>query len=42
MHHGGLVAPPPMEMRNRWFSHYLYGVDNGVERDARAMIMREE
>ena len=41
MHHGGHGGPPPMEMRNRWFSHYLYGVDNGVERDARAMIMRE-
>ncbi len=41
LHHGGHGGPPPMEMRNRWFSHYLYGVDNGVERDARAMIMRE-
>ncbi|MBR7800513.1 Xaa-Pro dipeptidyl-peptidase [Undibacterium fentianense] len=37
--HGG--GTPPLEMRNRWFSHYLYGVDNGVERDARAMIVRE-
>lgn len=37
--HGG--GTPPLEMRNRWFSHYLYGVDNGVEQDARAMIMRE-
>ncbi len=41
LHHGGHGGPPPMEMRNRWFSHYLYGVDNGVEKDARAMIMRE-
>ena len=38
--HGG--GTPPLEMRNRWFSHYLYGVDNGVEKDARAMIMRED
>ncbi len=38
--HGG--GTPPLEMRNRWFSHYLYGVDNGVENDARAMIMRED
>ncbi len=37
--HGG--GTPPLEMRNRWFSHYLYGVNNGVERDARAMIVRE-
>lgn len=28
--HGG--GPPP-DMTNRWFSHYLYGVDNGVETD---------
>lgn len=42
LHNGGHGGPPPLEMRNRWFSHYLYGVDNGVERDARAMIMREE
>ncbi|MBI3713602.1 MAG: Xaa-Pro dipeptidyl-peptidase, partial [Burkholderiales bacterium] len=38
--HGG--GTPPLEMRNRWFSHYLYGVDNGVENDARAMIVRED
>lgn len=37
--HGG--GTPPLEMRNRWFSHYLYSIDNGVERDARAMIVRE-
>lgn len=41
LHHGGHGGPPPLEMRNRWFSHYLYGIDNGVEKDARAMIMRE-
>ena len=42
LHMGGHGGPPPLEMRNRWFSHYLYGVDNGVENDARAMIMRED
>jgi len=36
--HGG---PPPMSMMNRWFSHYLHGVDNGVENDAKAWIVRE-
>jgi X-Pro dipeptidyl-peptidase len=41
LHNGGHGGPPPLEMRNRWFSHYLYGIDNGVEKDARAMIMRE-
>lgn len=36
--HGG---PPPMKMRNRWFTRYLHGVKNGVENDARAWIVRE-
>jgi len=36
--HGG---PPPMKMMNRWFSHYLHKVDNGVENDAKAWIVRE-
>ena len=41
LHQGGHGGAPPMEMRNRWFSHYLYDVDNGVEKDPRAMIVRE-
>jgi len=28
-------------MRNRWFSRYLYGIDNGVERDPRLHVVRE-
>ena len=36
--HGG---PPPMTMMNRWFTHYLHGVDNGVENDKQAWIVRE-
>ena len=36
--HGG---PPPMKMRNRWFTRYLHGVENGVENDPRAWIVRE-
>lgn len=28
-------------MMNRWFTHYLHGVDNGVENDAKAWIVRE-
>ncbi|TLW92226.1 Xaa-Pro dipeptidyl-peptidase [Saccharomonospora piscinae] len=27
---------------NRWFSHYLYDVDNGVETEPRATIQRED
>jgi len=41
LHQGGHGGPPPMEMRNKWFSHYLYGVDNGVEKDPRLVVMRE-
>jgi X-Pro dipeptidyl-peptidase len=41
LHRGGHGGPPPQETMNRWFSHYLYGVDNGVEKDPRAMVVRE-
>jgi X-Pro dipeptidyl-peptidase len=27
---------------NRWFSHYLYGVSNGVEREPKSTIQRED
>src|SRR6185312_3984417 len=33
LHQGGHGGNPPADMVNRWFSHYLYGVDNGVEHD---------
>ena len=33
LHQGGHGGNPPSDMLNRWFSHYLYGVDNGVEND---------
>ena len=41
-HQGGHGGPPPMEMMNRWFTRYLYGVENGVEKDPRAWIVRED
>jgi X-Pro dipeptidyl-peptidase len=40
-HQGEHGGPPPLEMRNRWFSHFLYGVQNGVEAEPRAWIVRE-
>jgi X-Pro dipeptidyl-peptidase len=40
-HQGGHGGAPPLEMMNRWFSRYLYGVENGVESDPRAWIVRE-
>ncbi|HEU6451547.1 MAG TPA: Xaa-Pro dipeptidyl-peptidase [Gemmatimonadaceae bacterium] len=42
LHQGGHGGNPPADMVNRWFSHYLYGVDNGVEKDPRAWIVHEE
>lgn len=39
LHQWGHGGPPPAEMLNRWFTHYLYGVENGVERDAPVWIV---
>ncbi len=41
-HQGGHGGEPPMTMENRWFTHYLFGVDNGVENDPKAWIVREK
>ncbi len=40
-HQGGHGGPPPLALMNRWFTRYLYGVQNGVEKDPRAWIARE-
>ncbi len=40
-HQGGHGGPPTMTMMNRWFTRYLHGVDNGVEKDPRAFVVRE-
>jgi X-Pro dipeptidyl-peptidase len=40
-HQGGHGGAPPLERMNRWFTRYLYGVENGVEEDARSWIVRE-
>ena len=40
-HQGGHGGPPPLEMMNRWFTRYLYGVENGIENDPKAWIVRE-
>ncbi|WP_179007720.1 Xaa-Pro dipeptidyl-peptidase [Winogradskyella forsetii] len=38
--HGG---PPPISMMNRWFTKYLHGIDNGVEKEEnKAYIVREQ
>jgi len=41
-HQGGHGGPPPLELMNRWFTRYVYGIENGVENDPRAWIVRED
>jgi X-Pro dipeptidyl-peptidase len=41
-HQNGHGGPPPIKMMNRWFTRYLHNVENGVENDARAWIVREK
>ena len=41
LHTGGHGGNPPADMVNRWFSHYLYGVDNGAEKDAPVWIVQD-
>lgn len=40
-HQGGHGGEPPLELMNRWFTRYLYGVENGVEETPRSWIVRE-
>ncbi len=40
-HQGGHGGAPPLELMNRWFTRYLYDIENGVEEDPRAWIVRE-
>ena len=40
-HQNGHGGPPPISMMNRWFTRYLYRVENGVENDPKAWIVRE-
>ena len=41
LHQGGHGGLPPLKMMNRWFSHYLYGIDNGVENAPQLYVVRE-
>jgi predicted acyl esterase len=40
-HQGGHGGAPPLGLRNRWFTRYLYGIQNGVENDPKAWVTRE-
>ena len=41
-HQNGHGGQPPRELVNKWFSKFLYGVDNDVLDGPRAWIVREE
>ncbi|MCK0188997.1 Xaa-Pro dipeptidyl-peptidase [Arenibacter sp. F20364] len=40
-HQNGHGGEPPLTMMNKWFTRYLHGVQNDVEKDAKAWIVRE-
>jgi X-Pro dipeptidyl-peptidase len=40
-HQNGHGGPPPVRMMNLWFTRYLHGVENGVEKLPKAYIVRE-
>jgi X-Pro dipeptidyl-peptidase len=40
-HQGGHGGEPPFSMMNKWFTRYLFGVENNVENDPKAWIVRE-
>jgi X-Pro dipeptidyl-peptidase len=40
-HQGGHGGGPPLEMMNKWFTRFLYGVENGIEKGPKAYIVRE-
>jgi X-Pro dipeptidyl-peptidase len=41
LHQGGHGGGASAELTNRWFTHYLYGIDNGVDKDPRLSVVRE-
>lgn len=40
-HQGGHGGGPPLSQMNRWFTRYLFGVKNDVEKDPKSWIVRE-
>jgi X-Pro dipeptidyl-peptidase len=41
LHQGGHGGEPPFALMNRWFTRFLFGVENGVEEEAKAWVVRE-
>ena len=42
LHQGGHGGPPPTEMMNRWFTLFLYGVQNGADQEDKLWVVRED
>ncbi len=40
-HQGGHGGGPPLDHMNKWFTRYVLGVENGVEAESKAWIVRE-
>ncbi len=40
-HQGGHGGEPPHEMMNKWFTRFLFDIENGVEKDPKSWIVRE-
>lgn len=40
-HQNGHGGPPPFSMMNKWFTRYLFGIQNGIEDEPKAWIVRE-
>jgi len=41
-HQAGHGGSPPLKMMNRWFTRYLFEIENGVEKEPKAWIVREK
>ena len=41
LHQGGHDGGPPDQLVHRWFTRWLFGVENGVEQEAKAWVVRE-
>lgn len=40
-HQGGHGGDPTFELVNKWFTRFLYGVENGIEKGPKAYVVRE-
>src|SRR5699024_6229321 len=41
-HQGGHGGPPPLWLMNRWFTRFLFDVENDIEKSPHAYIVREK